>query len=595
MTVTTVTRNIQFGIVEGYRFFSLLDQSDTIKQVTTRLNAWGLHYKELCDDDRAVVVSETFDQDILDKLVTKYGLVTVAELNSYNQYISMLRTVVGELTRSVKSSTNGDNVTVYEYIQILGRSSGIGSSLPKIYYKPEGNSVLYFIGTPEVMLSLWNKYTNNAAMSLYALVDEGTQKIELSKEIADLCTRHEVLQSAGCLACPHKSNCVGHLLQADVSPIDVGINSLKNSISKLDIQLIPHSDCKDPHRGFSGKIDIRDLSLDKALLRYEISCERRKSIKLNTKFYKENCSNCCLKSICGSSKGYGTTREGIRNYCTGKLPEGTTLELTVDNYANMLKVMFTSLLTIAGKRLNIVTTAVDLVTEWVENECNYLPSHASYFISRFNRARKIDMAHQEFYVVPEQLIRLAQIFDINGSFDTWGNNWRSHCIGDWFEDATSSITSLLPSAHKSSGWFVILPTSVHIKETNPYYSPRHEYVDSKVMHSLLGINSSYRSKVFSTKESRLQMAIEFITQFLSPGQAYWYGPFGSSKAWVPSGVPSRWRWSWNDRMYKPEETAFPVRTPTDNLVTIFMMLREVSNDLDTLKLNHQLKEVILHG
>ena len=153
----------------------------------------------------------------------------------------------------------------------------------------------------------------------------------------------------------------------------------------------------------------------------------------------------------------------------------------------------------------------------------------------------------------------------------------------------------MPTVSQSSGWFAIAPAHTYIKAPDYYARTRHEYTDTKVLYSVLDTKSSYRSKVFSTKESRLQLVLEFIAQFLSPGAAYWYGPFGNSKAWVPSGVPSRWRWSWNDRRYKAEETSFPAKTPTDNLVTVLSNIRLVETNLDLLGNNNKLKEVILNG
>jgi len=596
MTLTTVTRSVKSGIVAGHRFFSLYDDSELSKEHMVDLKSWGLRYLDNEDDDRAVVVSDEFDQSILDKLLSKYEIVTVASLTGYLNYIRTLSDNVPNLMREVRGCTAQDReVSTYEYVEALGRSSSMGPVSLKSSSYPENSSVVYLLGAPEVMMSLWDKYTDKARLSLYAKVEEGTQCIDLPASISPLCSRHEVLQSAGCLACPHRSNCVGHLLQAEVSTVDLELDKLKRQVTRLGIPLLPPSDCKDPNRYSSGKIDVRDINLEGALVRHENSRKRREAMKLNQKFYSDNCSSCVLKPVCGTAKSFDQVGSSASSYCTGKLPEGAALEVTVDNYAKYLGVMFSSLLSTANKDLDIISAVLELVTDWVETSCNYVPNHASYFISKFSKARKNNMAHQEYYVVPEQLVKIAELFSIRGSFDGYGNGWYSHGIGDWLENSTSSITSLLPTVSQSSGWFAIAPAHTYIKAPDYYARTRHEYTDTKVLYSVLDTKSSYRSKVFSTKESRLQLVLEFIAQFLSPGAAYWYGPFGNSKAWVPSGVPSRWRWSWNDRRYKAEETSFPAKTPTDNLVTVLSNIRLVETNLDLLGNNNKLKEVILNG
>lgn len=596
MTLTTVTRSVKSGIVSRYKFFSLYGDSELSKEYMVDLKSWGLRYLSNENDDRAVVVSDEFDQSILDKLLSKYEIVTVASLTGYLNYIRTLVCNIPNLIQNVRRSSEDAQISAYEYIETLGRASNIGpASVPSNIKDLKGSPVVYLLGGPEIMLSLWDKYTDKARLSLYVKVEDGTQCIDLPDSITPLCSRHEVLQSAGCLACPHRSNCVGHLLQAELYPIDIEVSRLKKQVTRLGIPLLPPSDCKDPNHYSSGKIDITDINMEGALARHQISRKKRESIKLNQAFYKDNCSSCVLKPICGTAKSYTQEGHSARSYCEGKVPDYAVLEVSVDNYVKYLEVMLTSLLTISNKELAITSTALELITEWVETSCNYVPNHASYFISRFSKARKKNMAHQECYVVPEQLVKLATLFGIKGSFDGY-NNWRVlHGIGDWFGDSTDSITNLLQVPTQSSGWFAITPAYTNIKVPNYYARTRHEYIDTKVLYSVLGTKSSYRSKVFSTKESRLQLALEFIAQFLSPGSTYWYGPFGSSKAWVPSGVPSRWGWSWINRQYQAQETAFPVRTPTQNLVTVLGMLREVETNLDLLENNNKLKEVILNG
>lgn len=595
MTVTTVTRSVIPGIVTGYRFFSLYEDYESLKECEVSPKGWGIRYSAYENDDRAVLVSEEFDKSILDKLLTKYDMITVVSLKGYRKYLSTLDQTVRALVMETRGTSEQSTLNAYDYIQLLGRNSSIGAASAGTDYRLEGNPVLYFTGAPEVMLSLWNKYTDYAEISLYVQVEDGIQHIDISNHIADLCTRHEVLQSAGCLACPHRANCVQHLLQEEVVPIDLDIQSLKKVAAKLDISLLPHSDCKDTNKYTSGKIDVRDINLAGALVRHHIASARRKSIKLNKKFYKDNCSGCSLSSVCGTSKSYNQEGDSARSYCEGKVPDYAVLEVTVDNYVKYLEVMLTSLLTIANKELAMTFTALELITAWVETSCNSVPKHASYFISRFSKARKKNMAHQEYYVVPEQLVKLAELFAIRGSFDGRGNGWYSHGIGDWLGNSTNSITSLLPVTSQSSGWFAIARAHTDIKAPDYYDRTRHECIDTKVLYSVLGAKSSYRSKVFSTKESRLQLALEFIAQFLSPGSTYWYGPYGNSRAWVPSGVPSRWSWSWTNKEYQALEVAFPVRTPTQNLVSVLAMLREVDTNLDLLGNNNKLREVILNG
>lgn len=596
MTLTTVTRSVKSGIVAGHRFFSLYEDSELSKEHMVDLKSWGLRYRENENDDRAVVVSDEFDQSILDKLLSKYEIVTVASLTGYLNYIGTLGCNIPPLMQTVRRSTEDAEVSAYEYIEALGKTSRIGPPSVPYSTKPlKGSPVVYLLGAPEVMLSLWDKYTDKAMLSLYVKVEDGTQCIDLPASISPLCSRHEVLQSAGCLACPHRSNCVEHLLQAELSPINLELDILKKQVARLGIPLLPPSDCKDPNRCISGKIDVRYINLEGAEVRHQNSRKRREAIKLNQKFYNDNCSSCVLKPMCGTAKSYNQEGDSARSYCEAKLPDYAVLEVSVDNYVKYLEVMIPSLLTIANKELAMTFTAIELVTDWVETSCNYVPNHASYFISKFSKARKKNMAHQDYYVVPEQLVKLAELFSIRGSFDGYGNAWNNHGIGDWFGESTDSITSLLPVPTQSSGWFAIAPTNTSIKAPNYYARTRHEYIDTKVLYSVLGTKSSYRSKLFSTKESRLQLAIEFIAQFLSPGNTYWYGPFGSSKAWVPSGVPSRWSWSWLNKQYQAQETAFPVRTPTQNLITVLGMLREVGTNLQLLGNNNKLKEVILNG
>lgn len=596
MTLTTVTRSVKPGVVAGYRFFSLYDDSELSKEHMVDLKSWGLRYIENENDDRAVVVSDEFDQSILDKLLSKYEIVTVASLTGYLNYLGTLGSTIPNLTKSVRRSPENVEVSVYQYIEALGRASSIGpASVPYNTKHLKGSPVIYFLGAPEVMMSLWDKYTDKANLSLYVKVEDGTQCIDLPASISPLCSRHEVLQSAGCLACPHRSNCVEHLLQAELSPINLELDSLKKQVTRLGIPLLPPSDCKDPNRYSSGKIDIRDINMEGALSRHQSSRKKREAIKLNQKFYSNNCSSCVLKPVCGTAKSYTQEGDSARSYCEGKVPDDAVLEVTVDNYVKYLEVMIPSLLSVANKELAMTFAAIELITDWVETSCNYVPSHASYFISKFSKARKKNKAHQEYYVVPEQLVKLAELFAIRGSFDGYSNRWYQHGIGDWLGNSTKSVTSLLPVPSHSSGWFAIAPAFTYIQTPNYFARTRHEYIDTRVLYSVLGTKSSYRSNMFSTKESRLQLALEFIAQFLSPGDTYWYGPFGSSKAWLPTGVPSRWSWSWLNKKYQAQETAFPVRSPTQNLVNILGMLREVGTNLELLGNNNKLKEVILNG
>ena len=89
--------------------------------------------------------------------------------------------------------------------------------------------------------------------------------------------------------------------------------------------------------------------------------------------------------------------------------------------------------------------------------------------------------------------------------------------------------------------------------------------------------------------------IEFIRHFLSPGSIHWYGPFGSSKAWISDGVPGKWQWSMTNQRYMEMSKAFPVKSPTENLVSILSKLRIVSSEINILKNNNKLKEVALNG
>lgn len=596
MALTTVTRSVKPGIMAGHTFFSFYDDSELSKEHMVDLKSWGLRYSENLDDYRAVIVSDEFDEDTLHKLLSKYEIVTVASLIGYLTYTRTLSDNMPGLLQKVRTISENKEVSAYEYIEALGRVSSLGPvSLEVNIDHLKGNPVVYFLGAPEVMMSLWDKYTDKARLSLYAKVEGGTQCIELPESITQLCTRHEILQSAGCLACPHRSNCVGHLLQAEVSTVDLELDKLKRQVTRLGIPMLPPSDCKDPNRYKSGKIDVRDINLEGAQVRHENSRKRREAINLNQKFYSDNCSSCVLKPVCGTAKSFDQVGSSASSYCTGKLPEGAILDLTVDNYVKHLEVMFSSLLTIANKDLGMVPTALELVSHWVETECTSVPAHASYFISKFSKARQKNMAHQEYYVVPEQLIKLAELFAIRGSFDGYGNNWYSHGIGDWLEDSTSSVTSLLPLPAERSGWFAIAPVHTAIEYTNYFSRPIHRYLDTKVLYSVLGAKSKYRSKVFSTKESRLQLTLEFIAQFLSPGDTFWYGPFGSSKAWVPRGVPSMWGWSWTNKQYQAQEIAFPVKPPTANLVSVLAKLGEVETNLELLSINNGLKEVVLNG
>lgn len=598
MTVTTVTRNVQLGITASNRFFGLYENSERAKTslVDVGGGGWSLRPSTECTDSRAVVVSDAFDESILNKLLAKYGLVTVTELKSYLDYTVTNSSLVSGLIHDLRRNRGNlpNEISASEYIEALGRLSSIGQA-PKPYNSggPEDTSVVYFIGAPDMPLASWNKYTANAALTMYVQLDDGVQEIELV-DLADVCTRHEILQSSGCLACPHRANCTQHLLQANAEPIHVTLASLKKTVARLGVPLIPHSDCRNSRRFVSSnRLDIRSISLEGALETHRKSVNRREAIKKNVEFFRNNCSRCSLRPLCGTAKSLDKSGKGVMDYCAGKV-QGAELEVTVDNYTKVLEVVISSLLVVAARRAELVYPAVELVREWVETECS-VPGHAAYFIPKMNKYRSSngDRPQNVHYVVPPQLIELAKLFDLHGSFDTLSRSSYDHGIGRWLYDATRSIASLVPGGKPLSGWVAIATQHVHIEKHQWPQWPRNEYVATEVLHSVLGAKQRRSSKVYSTKESRLQLAVEFIAQFLSPMVTVWYGPFGSSKAWVSQGIPGRWQYSYVDRTYKTMASAFPVKSPTENVVTILEMLRRVDpGSYKLLENNNRLKEIV---
>lgn len=600
MTVTTVTRNVELGISSGQRFFRLFknSQNQTPSLVDIGDGGWSLR-PHIESTEYAVVVSDEFDQGILNKLLAKYGLVTVTDLRSYQDYTVTNSSLVSRLIQELRKNRASlpDKISSTDYIEALGRSSNIGQPAGRYSSRaPDDVGVVYLIGAPDMPLALWAKYTGNAALTLYAQLEEEVQNIDLV-QLVDACTRHEVLQSSGCMACPHRDNCTEYLLQDKLAPIHVNLDVLKKTVARLGIPLIPHSDCRDSRRFVSStRLDIRSISLKGALETHRNSVKKREDIKKNLEFFRNNCSACSLKTLCGTAKILDKPGKGVRDYCSGKV-DSSGLQVTVNNYTRVLEVVISSLFMVSARHAKLVHPAVELVREWVETEC-VVPGHAAYFISKMNEYRSStgDPGDRVYYAVPPQLIELAKLFDIRGSFDTLSSNY-NHGIGKWLHDATRSIASLVPGKNSRSGWVAIAKQHAHIEKHAWPQWPRNEYIDTEVLYALLlGAKRGRSSKIYSTRESRLQLAVEFIAQFLSPMVAVWYGPFASSKAWASQGIPGRWQYSYEERRYISRSSAFPAKSPTENVMAILEMLRRVDpSNYKLLENNNRLKEVVIHG
>jgi hypothetical protein len=595
MTTVTVTRNVLAGIQAGHRFFSLYDDSEAAHQHKVPNASWGARYSTREDCVSSVVVSEVFDQVLLDKLLLKYEIISIAPLRSYLNYLDSLAKNVKELGIKARASNIGPNIketSIYDYIRDLGRNSSIGGvPAGKGLNRALADQVVYFIGIPQVMLAMWNRYTESSNLDMYITTGEGLQVVNLS-DIAEICTRYETLQSEGCLSCDNKHNCPAHLLGEDIPPVEVTLSALKGVIARLNIEALPHSDCVGSSRYGISKIDLRVISMEGAEERNKEAKERRQAIQANTRFYRDNCTTCALTDICGTAKSFTRQGQSASSYCSGKMPDSTILEVNLNNYMEVMEVVMTSILLAANKPIiSHVQPALNCIQDWVDSPVN-VPRHASYFINALERGRGAVSGNRDYYTVPKQLIDLANLIDLQGSFDGYNDYWYRHGIGAWFSDATMSITSLVPTTYKSGGWFTILDNQKSITAAHTQYYT-YQYVDTKVLSKVLGVTLPRKSKLYDSPESRLQLATEFILKFLCPYSRRHYGPFGAKVAWVSEGVPSPWAWNY----YRHERTpnSFEKSRSTCNVIEIFSRLRNREDTLYQLKNNNRIKDVMLNG
>lgn len=590
MTVTTVTRNVVQGIWTYSRFFSLYDTTGEAASFPTSMPAGGgFRLGTEVDEDNSVVVSDQFDEDLLSKLLQVNEVITVANHYSFMRYLDTLYTTVHKNRHAIRSTRNlGKELSMAEYISLLGSITPIGGGdAPRRYRGTQDSSTVYFMGVPDVMLGLWNKYTDHSPLSLYAKVEGGVQKLDLSGEVANLCMRLEPLQSAGCLACPSRGGCTAALLQEEVGPVNIPLDTLKKKVHKLGIRTLPHSDCKS-QRYASGKVSLNDLDMSEAEGNNVRARELREATTLNKKFYRENCASCALKELCGSSRGYTMARKGVRTFCTGKTPEGSKLEITPYNYRKALGVMLSSMLLLARKDQSIVPACVNLITTWVESEA-VVPSHAAQLINMpYGKDTLVP------YAVPAELIGVAELFSLQGDYMGHDNYHCGHGIGRWFKDVTTSVTGLVGDTRAPSGWYAILPGSSRLVPEEWYNYTQYQYIDTRALSQISGETRRSRTSVYQSKQARLDLVLEFLKLFVSPSRRVHHGPFGSSVAFVSRGMPSMRDYR---QLATPGKKADYYRlSATDNLVTIFKDLRGVVYyDIEVLQNTNRLKDVITNG
>lgn len=607
--VVTVTRDVSVGLTARgaqWEHGIPIDFDPEFPKNTWQVNPFA----KSSFADTAVVICDAPNDEVLQLLLSKYGVVTQAYSTDISRYIDTLGINIRDLVSRYRQQRLEGITTLSEYVDSLGSISGFSNDYKQYTHTQsgDGNSsteqTIYFIGTPRnIMLSMWNRYTDSATLLMHVSTAEGNVQVDLVNEVSTLCDRYEVLQSAGCLSCPHRDSCIDSLVGDEVSQDEEHaptVSKVKRYLKRLNY-LVLHSDCV--KSGIGGyALDYRDMRLKGAHERAALKVTRRSNMASNRKFYEANCKKCSLEEVCGSGKSFTTDTLGVQSFCKGRVERGFVV--TEDNYLNVFGIVLQSILKCIRKFSSnseaSAKSCLDLIHEWVDTPVT-MPSHAAYYDRKLDSLRKSgDIIHNQYYVIPRKLLDMAVMLDVKGSFGDQAY-FRSFYVGDWLKPASESVNGFTGSFTEASDWVAILPV---YHSVNPRHYPlsRHECIDTKLLIGLEMVDYKSRSNKYHSKMARIELVAEFLLLFLTPGTLYWYGPFASSKGWLPIGLPSNndiYSRSLVERKapFSPSaKTAYPRQRAEYNVTRILSSLRHLDLSevrmLDVLQNNNYLKEMV---
>jgi len=601
----TVTRDVNIGIKISGVDWILADLVSSEIQVPKA--AWSTYpFYKPDEGDVAVVVCDSPNEEVKQILLDKYGVITQAYARDCVTYTRTFVSNLRSLISTYKRTSEDGLLLAPDYVSNLGyMSSANGDLRQRAIHQELGpkEQTIYFIGIPKtVMLSMWNRYTDSASLTVNVLCDEGNLEIDLVKEVYVLCNRYESIQSAGCLACPHRTSCVDTLLEQKVSlELAPTMREVKKVLKPLDYQLL-HSDCN-LHSG-GDKLDYTSIDMTGARDRAELRGHQRLQMASNREFYRDNCSKCSLSDVCGSTKGFTSNKLGVKSFCSGRVVG--ELVVTEANYEGVFKATIAAILSAsqASKEDCKLEKCMELVHKWVETDVT-MPSHAAYYDRKLDSLRKRGgTLHSAYYVIPRELLDISNVVGLRGSFQYSYVYYNQPDIGDWLAESSSVVRDVRGSRAKESKWVAILPVHRGIKHrTFGVASPRHECLDTKMLFDLELAKYSSKSKKYRCKLARINLLAEFLLLFLTPGTKYPYGPFGNSIAWLPTGLPSAWelpnllpettreRYSMSNR-----EIQYPRQDASFNVKRIMSRLRKLPSQdarmLTLLEHNNFLKEIV---
>lgn len=602
----TVTRDVNIGIQIAGKDWVLDDLVSS--QIQVSKTSWS-NYPFYKPDvrDGAVVVCDSPNEEVKQLLLDKYGVITQAYVRDCVRYTRTFDNNLRLLINDYRRASEAGLLLASDYVSNLGYMTSTTSdfrqgTIIKDYGSKE--QTIYFIGIPKtVMLSMWDRYTDSASLIVNVLTDEGLLEIDLVKEVYVLCSRYESIQSAGCLACPHRNSCIDTLLEQKVSlELAPTMQQVKKVLKTLDYLLL-HSDCSNRNYGIT-RLDYTRIDMTLAHARAELRSNQRLQMASNREFYRDNCSKCSLAAVCGSTKSFTGNKLGVKSFCSGRVKR--ELVVTEDNYRDVFKATIASILAAShtDKGAWKLEECMKRVNKWVETDVT-MPSHAAYYDRKLDSLRKKGgTIHSAYYVIPRELLDISNVIDLSGSFE-YSNVYYNHPeIGDWLEESSSGVRDVIGACNKESKWVAILPAHRGIKpKVFGIASPRHECLDTKMLFDLELAKYNSKSKKYRCKLARINLLAEFLLLFLTPGAEYYYGSFGNSKAWLPTGLPDAWEayallpeTTERVRRGRHAEIRYPRQDASFNVKRIMSRLRVLplaeSHMLIVLEHNNFLKEIV---
>lgn len=597
----TVTRNVRVGIsFPALNWVMGAGNHDDLDSHEFSADSWYIRGIREPDDEVAVVIAEQHNDELLKSLVTSYGIVTRAPLHAAKQYYESVTSNMDRLIhvlkgRSLLKKANSSVVTPSKYLSLV---ADISDTLynSKSYVVPNSETV-YFLGVPGyLMLGMWDRITESEQISTFVSTEEGILEVDLLEQVAPLCDSYRLLQPAGCLACPSNSSCPQSLVGEDMRIEPISPSRVRRSLSKK-YQVLPQSDCAERVCG-GIRIDYTDISMSGAIDRHNYHKERRSAIALNNKFYRDNCKTCALHNICSSSKTFTRHNLGARYYCSGKVDSSP--RVTDSNYADIFRILLTSVFRGANADEDLVCEALALACEWVESS-GHMPGHAAYFHRKLVKNRGTSSAQHQKYPLPRSLLKMHSLLGLQGSFESGNRHWRSTGIGEWIRDTTDLVSAGYPNNVDSGDWVAVFPRyeRVAIPHNNLRLPALRECVDTRVLANLYGISNCSASSAYKSKSARIHLVIEFISLFMTPSTCIWYGPFSSSKAILCSGIPASYEvpsWYPKNRPLPLLYRGFVKRSSQENLEIALGNLKNIDSvgeqtELRILESNNKLKEI----